>query len=155
MKKLAAWGGLMLLVGLAVVAGNRPSSALSPDDHEAIVKVALDYIDGYYEGSAERMKRALHPDLAKRVIRVDRESGKQVVSHMTAEQLVMITASGSGKKVAETEGRQSDVTVLDVFHEMATVKVVAITWIDYLHVAKVDGEWKIINVLWGWKPETE
>lgn len=33
-----------------------------------------------------------------------------------------------------------------------TVKIIAITWIDYLHVAKVDGEWKIINVLWAMKP---
>jgi len=36
------------------------------------------------------------------------------------------------------------------------VKVVAIDWIDYLQMAKLKGEWLIINVLWdqsGFLPE--
>jgi hypothetical protein len=33
----------------------------------------------------------------------------------------------------------------------ATVKLVAAEWIDYLHLTKYEGEWKIINVLWEWK----
>jgi hypothetical protein len=26
-------------------------------------------------------------------------------------------------------------------------------WIDYLHLARWNGEWKIVNVLWELKPE--
>jgi hypothetical protein len=33
--------------------------------------------------------------------------------------------------------------------------VEAANWIDYLHLAKWDGEWKIINVLWELKPKEE
>ncbi len=136
----------VLLQG-AIVAGDRQS------DREAIIQVAHDYIDGFYEGNTERMQRALHPDLAKRDIVGDRETGMQRVRNMTAQQLIEVTGSGSGKQIAERDGRQCDVTILDIFHDVATVKVVAITWIDYLHVARVDGEWKIINVLWALKPE--
>ncbi len=32
-------------------------------DREAITATALDYAEGWYEGNAERMERALHPDL--------------------------------------------------------------------------------------------
>ena len=32
------------------------------------------------------------------------------------------------------------------------IRILRNTWIDYLHVAKWNGEWKIINVLWAWKP---
>ena len=35
-------------------------------DHDAIVRAALDYFEGWFDGDAARMERALHPDLAKR-----------------------------------------------------------------------------------------
>jgi hypothetical protein len=28
-------------------------------------------------------------------------------------------------------------------------------WIDYLQIAKVDGRWVIVNVLWEYKPEAK
>ena len=35
-------------------------------DRDAIVRVALDYFEGWFDGDAARMERTLHPDLAKR-----------------------------------------------------------------------------------------
>lgn len=43
-------------------------------------------------------------------------------------------------------------TILDRFENAACVKIVASDWIDYLQVAKVDGKWAIVNVLWELKP---
>jgi len=40
-----------------------------------------------------------------------------------------------------------------VFENAASVKVVATDWIDYLHVAKFNGRWVIVNVLWELKPQ--
>jgi hypothetical protein len=37
-------------------------------DQARIKQAALDDIEGWYAGDAERMKRALHPDLAKRIV---------------------------------------------------------------------------------------
>src|SRR4051812_14973787 len=37
-------------------------------DSAAIKATALDYIEGWYTGDAERMERALHPELAKRIV---------------------------------------------------------------------------------------
>jgi hypothetical protein len=33
------------------------------------------------------------------------------------------------------------------------VKLVASSWIDYLQIAKFNGRWVIINVLWEMKPK--
>ena len=44
--------------------------------------------------------------------------------------------------------------ILDRFENAAVVKIVAAEWIDYLELAKVDGQWKIINVLWELKPRS-
>ena len=48
--------------------------------------------------------------------------------------------------------RRQDVTVLDVFENAASVKVVAAGWIDYLHLARCNGRWLIVNVLWELEP---
>lgn len=36
---------------------------------------------------------------------------------------------------------------------MARVKVDADSWIDYMHLARSDGRWKIVDVLWAIRPE--
>jgi hypothetical protein len=118
-------------------------------DRAAIKQTALDYIEGWYEGNAERMERALHPDLAKRIILTDK-TGKSRFNHMSAMTLVQSTRTGYGKKTPPDK-QQKDVTILDLFGNTASVKIVATDWIDYLHVAKFNGKWVIINVLWEYK----
>ena len=123
------------------------SHAQPPDDAAAIKQTALDYIEGWYEGNADRMQRALHPDLAKRIV-----TPKNTVNSMTAQTLVEQTRKGGGKDTPP-ERQQKDVTVLDVYEKAASVKVVASDWIDYMQMGKVDGRWVIINVLWEMKPK--
>ncbi len=153
MKKLIPILVIMLIVGSVAAVQGGTADRLTRQDRDAITRTALDYIDGYYTASEERMARALHPDLAKRIVRTDPNTGKSVLQNMTAEELVQIVANARGP-VPEDQ-RQSDVTILDVFENVASVKIVAGDWIDYLHVGRVDGEWKIINVLWEMKPQSE
>ncbi len=123
----------------------------SEADLAAIKQTALDYIEGWYEGSAERMERALHPELAKRIVRTDPQSGRSRLDQMGAMSLVHGTRARTSNPTPK-EKRQNDVTVLDVFENAASVKIVATDWIDYLHVAKYNGRWVIVNVLWELKP---
>jgi hypothetical protein len=123
---------------------------VSEADKAAIKQTALDYIEGWYEGNAERMERALHPELAKRIVRTNQE-GQSRLDQMSAMSLVQGTRRGGGKSTPK-EKQQKDVTILDVFENAASVKVVASDWIDYLHVAKFYGKWVIVNVLWDLKP---
>lgn len=136
---------VVLLAGVSSFAG-------SPEDEAAIKATALDYLEGWYTGDAERMERALHPDLAKRIVRVDPEGKWDRVDSMSALTLVQYTRKGYGTKVP-VEERQADITVLDVYGNAAVVKAVARDWVDYLQIGKVNGEWKIINVLWEMKPQ--
>ena len=128
-----------------------PARAQTSEDTAAIKATALDYIEGWYEGNAERMERALHPKLVKRIFEKNR-AGELALDEMTAAQLVERTRRGGGKKTP-SEKQQKDVTVLDVFQNAASVKVVASDWIDYMQMAKVDGRWVIVNVLWEMKPK--
>jgi Putative lumazine-binding len=125
--------------------------AQSAADAALIKQTALDYIEGWYEGNAERMERALHPELAKRIVRTNKE-GASNLGQMGAMALVQGTKRGGGKNTPK-EKQQKDVTILDAFENAASVKVVASDWIDYLHVAKYNGRWVIVNVLWELKPQ--
>ncbi len=135
----------------ATNAAAKPAVA-SEADLAAIKQTALDYIEGYYEGSAERMERALHPELAKRIVHTDPKSGRSRLDQMSAMTLAQGTRMRASNPTPK-EKRRNDVTVLDVFENAASVKIVATDWIDYLHVAKFNGRWVIVNVLWELKPQ--
>ena len=112
---------------------------------------ALDYIEGWYNGDAARMERAIHPSLAKRMVSKDAARGIAVLNDIGAAQLVQSTANRSSNPTPK-EGQQKDATILDVYENAASVKIVAAAWIDYLHLVKWNGSWKIMNVLWELKP---
>jgi hypothetical protein len=128
------------------------AQAQNSTEQAAIKQTALDYIEGWYEGNTERMERALHPDLAKRIVRTDPKSGRSRLDQMSAMGLVQGVRSGYGKNTPK-EKQQKDVTILDVYENTASVKVIAADWVDYLHVAKYNGRWVIVNVLWELKPK--
>jgi hypothetical protein len=133
------------LVALALLGLATPAAAQTAADSAAIRAAALDYIEGWYAGDAARMERALHPKLAKRIVR--RTDSTVTLGDMTAEQLVAGTKAGYGTRTPPTEQRK-DVTILDIFRNAAVVRIVARDWVDYLQIAKWEDDWKIINVLW-------
>lgn len=129
------------------------AAAQTPADSAAIRQAALDYIEGYFEGNGDRMERALHPELAKRIVRTD-ETGGDFVSTMGASQLIAGTRSGGGRDIPAAE-RRTDVTILDIYQGTASARIDAGRWIDYLHLARVNGRWVIVNVLWAVPAEVE
>lgn len=148
MKKLLLLCVVMLTTCAAQA--NAQTSAAEAD-RTAIRQTALDYIEGWYEGNAERMERALHPELAKRIVQTNPQYKRSRLDQMGALSLVQGTRRGGGKETPK-ERQQKDVTILDVFENAASVKIVASDWVDYLHVARWNGRWVIVNVLWELKP---
>lgn len=123
-----------------------PLGAQSAADSAGIRAAALDYIDGWWTGDAARMERALHPDLAKRILVTNREGGPRL-NHMTAAQLVNGARTGGGKQTPASE-RKSEVKILDIFGNAASARIDAGGWIDYLHLSRTGDRWQIVNVLW-------
>jgi hypothetical protein len=93
------------------------------------------------------MERALHPELAKRNVTTDPASGRSRLIQMSAMTLVQSTRRGGGSNIPAAE-RKDEVRILDIFGGAASARVTAATWVDYMHLAKVNGQWVIMNVLW-------
>jgi hypothetical protein len=45
-----------------------------------------------------------------------------------------------------------EVLFFDISNDIATVKAIQnkFAFFDYIHLGKINGEWKIINILWAW-----
>ncbi|MGH7713846.1 MAG: nuclear transport factor 2 family protein [Gemmatimonadaceae bacterium] len=125
----------------------RVSQAQSAADSAAIRASALDYVEGWYDGNAERMGRAVHPELVKRIVVRDTVTGRTWISGMGWGNLVAGTARGGGKNTPMAN-RRKDVQILDIYGNAASVRATMSGWIDYMQMAKVDGRWVIVNVLW-------
>lgn len=122
-----------------------------PKDRADIKATALDYIDGSFSGDAGRMERALHPELNKILLASHRKSGRRFLHKMGASDLIEGTRAGLG--TLEEDKRKIEVEIYDVSHGIAAVKVTSAMYIDHLQLAKVNGAWKIINVLWVMNPD--
>jgi hypothetical protein len=144
---------LLLLVFLTLFPVAPQSQGQTAADSAALRQTALDYIEGWYTGDHERMARAVHTHLVKRIVATHPKTGEQVFQDQDSTALVAATKKGYGTKIPGAN-RQKDITILDVFEGAASVKIVAADWVDYLHLVKQDGEWQIINVLWEMKPES-
>lgn len=137
---------LLLALAVADVGGAPPQAAADLEkDTAAIVEAALNYADGYYTGSGDRMARAVSPMLTKRGL-VSRPGVEPFLVQMNAEMLVDAARSGRGK--IDPEKRNLAPKVLDVEGDVASAQVFTSGFNDYLHLVKRNGEWRLVNVLW-------
>ena len=113
---------------------------MTPDE-DAIVRCALDYFEGWFDGDPERMRRALHPDLAKR------SPAGESLDETTAPEMIELTEAGSGRERDPGE-RRIDVRVVDVHGTIASAVVDSNVYREYLHLVRTDDGWKIVNALW-------
>jgi hypothetical protein len=95
----------MVLAFLAAAPGLRAQTAA---DSAGIRTAALDYAEGWYTGDGDRMARAVHPELVKRILVTDTATGRAFVQTMGASALVNGARHGYGKSTprqAPAEGR--------------------------------------------------
>ena len=98
--------------------------AQNSDETEAIKSAAMDYVEGWYQGDAERMAKSLHSDLVKRTVREISNTGQPFLNHISKTTLVEYTRAGGGKDTPKDK-LFHEVDVLDVYKEIATVKGVS------------------------------
>src|SRR5438270_4681195 len=95
MKMISVYATVIALLSFGAYA--QDTTKLSDADTAAIKATALDYAQGWYEGNADRMKHALHPELAKRMVYTEKASGKSRLVQMSAMTLVDATRDGHVK----------------------------------------------------------
>ena len=109
----------------------------------AVTACIEDYCVGYAAGDEQRMERSLHPALVKRSI----DSGG--IRTLDAPYMVRAAAKRLADGAAEPDPAWT-IEFVDIRGDIASAVVVTRQFLDYLHLGRFDGEWKILNVLWAW-----
>jgi hypothetical protein len=138
MKRFALGFGLLTLLLL-----NGLSATQKTSDEAAVRATVIDYIEGYYTGDAARMEKSLHPHYLKHTI--SGTDGQLKMTEKTGLQMVEdVRSNGRQKNLSD---KKEQITVLDVAADIASAKLVTADWVDYITLAKWNGEWKIVSVV--------
>ncbi len=136
----------MLLVAL--------SAGAAEDDMEAIKIAALDYIESQHVPSRDRMNRALHADMEKRTY-WHTQSGNEYVMETSRDTMLWVAENYNKDGDAFPTSPRKDLEILALDGRIASVKLTADDWTDYMHLLKSDdGKWQVINVLWQYHDQT-
>jgi hypothetical protein len=146
MRRLMMMASAAVMIGVVALTGQAPDTAGA--EKEAVRAAAMDYLDALYQAKPELIARSVHTDLAKRGYFRKRGETQFSSSPMTYQQLFDLagTWNKEGKRPVATAPKE--VVVFEVLNQTASAKVTALWGIDYMHLAKYEGKWKIVNILW-------
>jgi hypothetical protein len=114
-------------------------------DEEGIREAILNYVGAFYDADTTKAYASIVRDLAKRGYYT--HEGQVREAKMSFEQLVkMAQRWRAGRQIGADAPKK--ITVFDVLDRMASAKVEAVWGIDYFHLARLNGKWMIVNVLW-------
>ncbi len=137
---------LACLIAVAVAPVAAQQAQPSAADLAGIRQAALDYMEGALNADGDRVARGVHPELNKVTVATLPQTGRQGLAYNTATTLVA-WARGAAQQLAQVD-KSVEVTVFSVDHDLATARAVGALWYDYLQLAKINGQWRIVNVLW-------
>lgn len=143
----------MMGLCLSLTANAQDEQADQTTERDAVRRACLDYVEGIYDVKPELIERSVHKDLKKYGYwKRDSQSDYQP-SPMTYDQLHRLAASFNTDGHVP-EDAPKEVVIFDVLDKTASAKLTAFWGIDYFHLVKEDGQWKILQVLWQSPPKS-
>lgn len=135
---------ILVLLALSPVV----AMAAGVPDEQLIERAARDYIESQHQADPARMERGIDPQLAKRTY-WQAADGSEFIMKTDFDAMVKVAKTYNKDGTKFPAQPRVDIKILDVDQRVATVKLTADEWIDYMHLYKNQrGEWKILNVLW-------
>ncbi len=111
-------------------------------------RAVLDYVEGFYQGDENRLRRSVSPDLQKFGFWWSSDSTRYLGEAMSWSEAIAYTRSVRERRMFAPPDAPREVTVFDVQDQTASAKVVASWGTDYLLLAKYGEVWMVREVLW-------
>ena len=121
-------------------------------DHDLVHGAIEDYVLALYEVAPERIERSVDTSLTK--IGYYDYNGK-AYNHvpMTYQQLYDLSAKWNKKGDKANEDSPRNIEIYEIHNKTASAKLTAEWGIDFMHLSKVEGRWKIMNIMWQSDPQ--
>ena len=124
-------------------------------DSLEIETVALDYIESQHNVKPEQFERAAHPRMVKRTFWRNKKSGKEYLRETFTDAMILLAETYNQDKDKFPVNPKKEVIILDIFDKIASVKLIADDWVDYMHIVKLNDKWQLVNVLWQFNDATK
>jgi hypothetical protein len=115
-------------------------------DAAAVRAVVSDYVDGWFDGDAARMERALHPELVKRCRGIEGDD-PDALETLSAREMIDATADGVGSR-EDAPDRQIAIEIDYLSGGIASVRCFCHRYVDLLHLIRMPEGWRIVNAAW-------
>ena len=148
---LSAW--LMVLPATAMAQRGTTSVPPTAADTAGVRSAVLDYVDGIYLADTARIVRSVRPELAKRGYWIPRNQTAYSNEPMTFAELIGVAKTWNPNRQRNPDTMIKEIQILDLLDQTASAKLVAQWGVDYFHLARYDGRWMIVNVLWQSPPK--
>ncbi len=126
------------------------------EDYNNVKGAILDYVEGLYLVDSTRIIKSVDPKLRKLGYYYNPDKKGYVDNlEMTHQQLVRLAARWNSDYDQADENSPKEIEIFDVNSKTASAKLTAEWGIDLFHLAKVNDQWKIVNVIWQSQPELE
>ena len=113
---------------------------------EAIVAVARDYLEGWFDGDAVRMDRALHPELVKRCRGIEGDD-PDALETLTKDDMVEATREGVGVR-EDAPDRRIEITIDHLGGGIASATCLCHRYVDLLGLIEMPEGWRIVSAVW-------
>ena len=134
--------------------GQRPPAATNQHD-EAITKILTDYCVGFYEIDGKKVQDTCHTGLSKRVVEQAQHEDFNFLRQITFEEIEILGETFNKSFGFDPETARCQVEIYEVRKNMAIAKMTGTIWFDYFQLLKVEGEWKIVNIMFETLPRNE
>jgi len=124
----------------------QPQTDFKGDAEKPFVEQAVrDLIQGLYSGDVVMVEKVLHPEFSRATPVVMPQTGKNIILRDGASGIIEAARAKLG--TLDKEKWNIKVNVLDCMDGLAMAEMVIPTGWNYCQLAKIDGQWKIVNIL--------
>ncbi len=125
--------------------------AASKKDSTEIKILSLGYLVALQELKPSLMNEVMNDSLNKITIGWNRTTKKEYARATTKAQMIDFATTWNKSNTKFPFNPSNNLTILDIYNRIATVKLVSDNWVEYLHLIKQDGTWSIVNLIWQYK----
>lgn len=111
----------------------------------AVEKVVSSFMEGIYSSDVARVESALHPEYRRATLMQLPTTGEFMIQRDAAGSIIEATRAGLG--ATDREKWNIQVRMIDSMDGLALAEIKVPSGWSYCQLAKIDGNWKIINIL--------
>jgi len=143
----------LLSILLCIVLAYSQDSIANEHDRKEVERVSLGYLVALQQLKPELMAEVMHPNLAKRTSYIDSKTGKVLLHDTSYDEMIQYAKSWNIKGDKFPKSPTNKAHILDLQRNMASVKLESDNWYEYLHLVKINDQWKIVNLYWQYHPK--